>query len=201
MAKRRDGVFWPSYVDLMTGLFAVMLVLFVLSYKSFSDEKKKYEVKARQYELLREIEESVKNLQGAYFTYQEEYKRHVLNRPVLFDVGKSEIKPEYRTYLVNAGFKIADLIRRLGDRDDLDVRYLVVVEGMASKDDYEFNYELSYARAKALYDFWRDEGISFDPEICEVLIAGSGVGGVGRASREERNQRFLIQIIPKIGER
>jgi hypothetical protein len=69
---------------------------------------------------------------------------------------------------------------------------------MASKDNYGMNYELSYKRSKALFDFWKKNQINFDPNICEIIIAGSGTGGAGRDSIEYKNQRFLIQIIPKI---
>ena len=67
-----------------------------------------------------------------------------------------------------------------------------------------------------LYDFWRDQRIAdFDAPryhgIIELAIAGNGYGGVGRYNpggrnlrvrnaQEKRNQRFLIQIIPKIGQ-
>ena len=40
MDQDRKDFFWPSYVDLMTALFLVMLVLFVLSYKRFQDKQR-----------------------------------------------------------------------------------------------------------------------------------------------------------------
>lgn len=84
----------------------------------------------------------------------------------------------------------------------MDIRYLVVIEGMSSRDNYPLNYELSYERSLALFRFWEQHAIRFDPAICEVQIAGSGIGGVGRYSgkNEFKNQRFLIQVVPKIGE-
>ena len=80
------------------------------------------------------------------------------------------------------------------------MRYLIIVEGMASRDAYADNFQLSYRRALALNRFWIAHHIHFDPEICEVLIAGSGTEGVGRygGNEEHRNQRFLIQIVPKV---
>ena len=35
--QQSSDFFWPSYVDLMTSLFVVMLVLFVYSFKLFKD--------------------------------------------------------------------------------------------------------------------------------------------------------------------
>ena len=64
------------------------------------------------------------------------------------------------------------------------------------------NYELSYERALSLYSACgRRKDSTFDPNRVEVMISGSGEGGVGRDMIDEtKNQRFLIQIIPKIGE-
>jgi hypothetical protein len=82
-----------------------------------------------------------------------------------------------------------------------NIKYLIVIEGMSSNIAYSENYQLSYDRALSLFRLWQQHNIQLDPTICEVMIAGSGTGGVGRFSggKEVRNQRFLIQIIPKIG--
>ena len=63
IGEKNKDFFWPSYVDLMTGLFAVVLVLFVRSFKLFKDkekeitaEKNKYQVLASQYERIRKVE-------------------------------------------------------------------------------------------------------------------------------------------------
>jgi hypothetical protein len=69
-----------------------------------------------------------------------------------------------------------------------------------------------YERAYNLYKYWRDAlGIDFDSkkyhDFIEFQIAGSGEGGIGRIPadppsffEERKNQRFLINVIPKIGE-
>jgi hypothetical protein len=65
----------------------------------------------------------------------------------------------------------------------------------------DFTYGLSYQRALALYKFWESNGVEFDRNTFEVIIAGSGFYGAGRyaGAQETRNKRFLIQVIPKIG--
>jgi hypothetical protein len=73
---------------------------------------------------------------------------------------------------------------------------------MASNNDkYPLNFELSYNRALSLYRLWKEEPIVFDPEICEIQIAGSGTDGLREFSGAEefKNQQFLIHIVPKIG--
>ena len=73
---------------------------------------------------------------------------------------------------------------------------------MSSKDPYSYNDELSYKRSLALAKFWKKNNVEFDQTVCELQIAGSGLGGIGRytGNEEYKNQRFLIQIVPKIGE-
>ena len=72
---------------------------------------------------------------------------------------------------------------------------------MASKDAYKENYPLSYKRALMVKNLWENQGIEFDQSVCELQIAGSGTGGIGRYDEkiESKNQRILIQIMPKIG--
>lgn len=198
MSHEKDSFFWPSYVDLMTGLFAIALILFVLSYVTVSRQKEQYRINADRFQRIREIEKSVEELQDSqYFEYEPDYKRHILKRQVQFGIGKSEIAPVYHEDLRNAGERILQLINKL--KAEKNIRYLLIIEGMASSDRYGLNYQLSYERALNLFRLWQSQGIIFDPRYCEVHISGSGTGGLGRFEDEVKNQRFLIQIIPKIG--
>ena len=198
---KKGNIFWISYADLMTSLFFVMLVLFVVTigYLKYNLETTKKEL-----EKIKELQIAIHELPEKYFEYQPEYKRFKLKKQIQFDKGSSEIKPEYHTYLINVGKSILTLLEKLkGNRkfEILDIKYLVVIEGMASKDNYSYNYELSYGRALSLYQFWNNKSVSFDPTDCEVQISGSGTGGIRGYSGldEHKNQQFLIQIIPKMG--
>jgi flagellar motor protein MotB len=195
MNKRNETYFWTSYSDLMTSLFFVMLALYAITFFLLSKQKKLAESQIKRIEAM---EESVKELEKKkYFTYEKEYKRFILKDAVEFEKGSNNIGLRYRSILVNIGKEINDLVKK-GREKNTDVRYLIVVEGMASKDNYDKNYELSYARAKSLYDLWTGQGqLVFDSAYTEVLLCGSGTGGVGRSDNEDENQRFIIQIIPK----
>jgi len=261
MEKNSRNFFWASYADLMTALFIITLVLFVLSYKMFTnkaaavlsqkeeierqaillasqtaelderkasmllqqakidsirdyvseqqyladslvqeleDERGRLLVMEIEYKKLKEIEKSISSLDPQYFKFQEEYKRHVLAADVQFQTGKAAIQPQYQEMLIGAGKELQKLITRI-DTDE-NIKYMLVIEGSASKDSYSRNYELSYARALELYRLWERKGITFDKGRIEVIVAGSGTGGIGRVETDERkNQRFLIQIIPKVG--
>lgn len=162
-------------------------------------ERARLLVMEEEYKKLQEIQKAIENLDGRYFVYQPEYKRHVLRSQVTFPKGQSDIAPRFQDMLTEAGRALKQLVDRLEPDDN--IKYLLVIEGMASADSYSRNYELSYERALSLIRLWEQEGIAFDQNRVEVLISGSGEGGVGRDQRDERNnQRFLIQIIPKIGE-
>lgn len=198
---KKDNIFWISYSDLMTSLFFVMLVLFVvtigyLKYNLVTTEQ--------QLEKIQELQTAVQKLPKEYFEYQPEYKRFKLNKQIQFQSGSSYINPQYHKYLIEVGDAILSLIIELKNQDKfqkLDIKYLVVIEGMASKDNYSRNYELSYERALSLYNFWKSKGISFDATDCEIQISGSGTEGIREytGQSEYKNQQFLIHIIPKMG--
>ena len=194
----RPNFFWASYSDLMTSLFFVMLVLYVLTFKVLKQREEQYKVKAQQFEQMQKLEASVKQLDDKKnFEYDTQYKRFTLKKRVRFATAQSAVPPDDAAGLLGAGLKLARVINEAKKTPGL--RYLVIVEGMASRDNYTLNYELSYARAKAVLEFWRANGVVFNPAICETLIAGSGIGGIGRNTSESQNQRILVQVIPKIG--
>lgn len=215
--KSEPEFFWPGFADLMTALFAVMLVLFVLSFKLFKDRELRLETYATNYQNIEELEQALQRLdKSEYFEYQADNKRYELQVPVFFDQWEATIKPEYRRKLVKAGKHLQGLLQEV-DRQSIesesDIKYIVIVEGMAARDPanslrnqehsfIEETYLLSYRRALALVNLWKENGINFEDEKFEVIISGSGIYGAGRYTRKEeegRNKRFLIQIIPKTG--
>lgn len=210
MKSKSSNLFWTSYADLMTALFIVMLALFILSYKLFQDRQSELKVMANQYQKIKEIETALSALEGEYFRFDSLNKRHELNIDIAFRSGKSEIAPAYYEKLQEAGEVLIRTIKNI--QTDQPVRYVVIIEGMAARytdrknlwkneSERDFTYRLSYERALALYKFWESNGVSFDRNIFEVIIAGSGFFGAGRytGEAEPKNKRFLIQVLPKIG--
>ena len=96
-----------------------------------------------------------------------------------------------------AGCEIRDFLKNHNEN-----QYILIIEGQASKDNFLYNYELSYQRALGLMRFWiEDSNITFGNN-CEILISGSGDGKLDTHSmremnNEKENQRFLIHILPK----
>lgn len=199
--KKNDNIFWVSYSDLMTSLFFVMLVLFSVTIGYLNYKKK---ISEEELKKVKEIQASVEELPSEYFTYQPKYKRFKLNKEIHFDDLSDTIDTGYYSYLKKVGEAIDSLIQNVNNNarfKDMNIKYLLIIEGMASKDNYKYNYELSYKRALSLYRLWEQNEIIFDPEYCEVQVSGSGTGGIREYSGndEKRNQQFLIHIIPKIG--
>ncbi|MBR3479169.1 MAG: hypothetical protein IKH32_00495 [Prevotella sp.] len=196
MAKRQESFFWTSYSDLMTSLFFIMLVLFVLVIVLLY---KRMEVTERQLDAIRKVEASTKDLKSKYFDYRPQYKKYVLNISVKFPKGSGQldkISEEKRDSLYEAGREIKQFLDKHGD-----YQYLLIIEGQASNDNYSRNYELSYERALGLIRYWtKERGLVFG-DNCEIQIAGSGDGKIDthsmRERNEESNQRFLIHILPK----
>lgn len=210
--------FWPSYADLLTALFVVMMVLFVLSFRLFREREEQLELYATNYKKIKELELALHRLDDSpYFEFQPQNQRYELMVPVQFAQWEYEIPQKYTKNLIEAGQQLQALIEeadRASIANDLDVKYLVIVEGMAARDprDPQINrdrsfiqqaYLLSYQRALALASLWKRNGITFDKDNFELIIAGSGIYGTGRYNgkgEEGKNRRFLIQIIPKTGQ-
>jgi outer membrane protein OmpA-like peptidoglycan-associated protein len=210
---KKESFFWTSYSDLMTSLFFVMLVLFVLVivllHNKMRNIEEERQASQEQLNKIQEIEESVKNIDTNYFQYDSLYKRHTLkNISVSFRTGSSDINdipPGQLERLLAVGRSIRDFVDKAVKKNP-NVKYLLIVEGQSSKDHYVKNYELSYERALSLVKYWSRNKISFnDPQVnyCEVIISGSGQESPFRISPDnahnKHNQRFVIHIIPKTG--
>lgn len=201
--KKRD-FFWLSYSDLMTSLFFVMLVLFVLVYTMQNKMIGELGEKGRELDRIKEIEKTVNNIDTAYFKYDAENKKHILNMQFLFPKGSSDISkivPDKRADLLKAGDVIKQLILKYPEEEN--IKYLIVVEGQASKDNWVGNDDLSYHRAQSLIKFWEQNNVGLDKlKNCEIIVAGSGEKGIPRTQPDigNANQRFLITIVPKIGQ-
>lgn len=231
MSDGSEDFFWPSFTDLMTSLFFIVLVLYILTVAMLKNSQQAMSMvvvaQEQQLRIIRTVEENLEPLQrdSTTFIYDPEYKRYQLAFDVHFGVSRKDITPlgieSYSKTIVQIdklAKKLESLVNSLRDQKQQDsslanISYLMVVSGSASDlpgDDVYRNYLLSYERALALHLYWKNKlGIDFDSpqyhDIIEFQIAGNGIGGVGRIpgldlSEEKKNQRFLINVIPKIGD-
>lgn len=250
MANNKKALFWTSYSDLMTSMFAIMLVLFavaIVALNTKSQEAQQYkntneeladviDSLAKEGKSLGDYIDSLKlSLADANATkqqldqilqLQDQFKTLTLSTSLEYDVekrmfyakdfvgkeifepDKDVIKSEYIGDVDRVGQDIKQLINSLkGNKSEF--RYLLVIEGTAAipyeelrskrfNPDNKEMYKLSYRRALALYDRWKQ--LNFRDSNTEIIIAGSGFNGINRDGvNEDNNKRFVIQIIPKIG--
>lgn len=200
MAQRKESFFWTSYSDLMTSLFFVMLVLFVLVIVLLH---KRMEATETQLAEIKKIENSTMELgqHSQYFEYNKDYRKYVLkNIKVQYPTGISNIHEITDTTQLQKLREVGKVIQDFLDRHN-DNNYVLIIEGQASADDYAYNYNLSYERALGLMQYWSSENIRFGNN-CEILVSGSGDGKLDThsmrdTSDDKKNQRFLIHILPK----
>lgn len=209
--KHKESYFWTSYSDMMTNLFFVMLMLFILAisllHRQMIQIEKERDATKAELEKINEIRNAIQNIDTTYFTYNEEYRKYILKTEVKFQPRSSNIndldqatKNELLAVRDSIKSKLDDLMSK-----DKKASYLLIIEGQASKDNYPLNDQLSYDRALSLFKFWFPEKadrttLRFFNLPCEVVIAGAGwMDGKPRDEVNEKNQRFLIQIMPSSG--
>lgn len=210
MAKKKESYFWTSYSDLMTNLFFVMLMLFILAIALLHREMvqigKERDATNAELEKINEIRTAIQNIDTTYFQYDAEYKKHILKTKVKFQTGSSNINDldeETKIELLAVRDTIKSFLDNLLQKDG-NASYLLVIEGQASRDNYTLNNQLSYDRALSLFKFWfpdqKNTTLRFFNLPCEVVIAGAGyMEGKPRDAVNAANQRFLIQIMPQSG--
>lgn len=224
-AKQKDP-FWTSYSDLMTSLFFVMLVLFIICLVKVGGINKDLRrgnermgvlidsVNATNTQLknILQLEEQFKVLsQSSSLEYDSVRKMFYaidFQEKEIFNPNDDKIRPEYYGIVDTVGYDILSILQSLNQNKEF--KYQMVIEGNAAikwenLQSGNFNpdniamYRLSYNRALALYLYWKNKGIDFRQYNTEVIIAGSGYNGINRDDRiEDYNKRFVIQIIPKI---
>ena len=207
--NKKSDFFWVSYADLMTTLFFIMLVLFVLTVVYLKQEQTKVNIENKILKRIVQLKEQFKPLQeSGEFHYLEDCKKFIakdLMGKEIFEPGKTKILSEFVDNTITVGRQLVAFLNTI-EQENQGFSYLLVIEGNMANSydkrfsaDSEYGYKTSYQRALAVYNLWLDNGIDFRKSNVEVLISGSGFNGLCREAKEENNKRFSIQIIPKIG--
>ena len=138
MKQKNADFFWPSYTDLMTSLFFIMLVLYVLTYLRLN---KTIRLQKDKLAIIEAVEQNLKPLKSdsTLFAYEEEYKRFKLAFDVQFERDKYNIDPaELDNYdetiakIDSAGRHLMRIIDKLNQEKKTnphlkDVSYIVVI--------------------------------------------------------------------------
>ena len=103
---KKSGFFWVSYGDLMTSLFFVMLVLYVISFTILQSKQSELQAAADQLKKLEDIQLALEGLDENYFKFDRVNKRYKLQVTTSFKPSSSNIiniRKPLRQKLFNAG--------------------------------------------------------------------------------------------------
>jgi outer membrane protein OmpA-like peptidoglycan-associated protein len=207
---KKSNFFWVSYADLMTSLFFIMLVLYVVSFAILQSKQGELIAQAEQLKEIKNVQKALEGLDSIYFIFDNVNKRYRIREDVLFQSGSSKITDiplNKRKELYNAGISLYNKIDEI-IQSNPSVDYLLVIEGNTQrsngnwKSSPNIGYELSYKRALSLFNYWKSRGLDFRGlgSQCEIILAGSGYFGYSRDTENERNNRkFSIQVTSKVG--
>ena len=207
---KKSGFFWVSFADLMTSLFFVMLVLYVITFVILQTELSKAGSSVVLVNKMEKIQKALQSLDKKYFEFDNINKRYKLKTDAQFKPGSNNITDiplSKREEIYNAGKVLYSKIEEIIENNP-DVDYLLIIEGNTQRTETNFikipneGYKLSYKRALGLYNYWISRGLNFRElgTQCEIILAGSGYFGQSRDHKNERkNRRFTIQITSKVG--
>ena len=167
---KKKNYFWIGYSDLMTSMFFVMLVLFIVTVGfllnkmsenlGIIDENKKLidSLEFTQTGLIHEIEQANKllNMEALFsplnesnaFQYLPECRKYIVKDLMgeeIFEPGETVIKNEdLKNKAVSAGKQLEQFLARL-IVDEQDIAYLLVIEGnMANTWDRQYSGDNAY---------------------------------------------------------
>tara|TARA_B100000780_G_scaffold273039_1_gene236067 strand:+ start:399 stop:1055 length:657 start_codon:yes stop_codon:yes gene_type:complete len=206
---KKSNFFWVGYSDLMTSLFFIMLVLYVVSFAILKSKQGDLQAAADQLKKIENIQLALEGLDENYFTFDRVNKRYKLQVMASFLSGSDKILDiplPIRQELFRAGTVLYAKVKEVIDRNP-SVDYLLIIEGNAQRSNQNWitipnmGYKLSYGRALSLFNYWKSRGLDFKDlgSQCEIIIAGSGYFGYSRDNNEENNRKFSIQVTSKVG--
>lgn len=177
IGRKNKESFWPSYVDIMTTLFAVMLILFAVSYARFKLKEGQLEMLVKEYKDIIDVYSKVDSIdKSSFYAYDSLYLKHTITISIAYQdkeydihklkldqTGQVEQANEKRDSIRQAGILAQNIIKELEENSSSsnNIKFLVVIEGQSSKipfyeGEWKNNETLSFLRAKYLKKFWTD---------------------------------------------
>ena len=197
---RREGElfnFWPAFTDGITGLFLVIIILFVVvAVQNFQNVIRLLELE----QFVGAINEHVlKKFKGDPDARVID-GTIVLGDAVLFDLDSAELKPDGKTKLTRIGMKVKAVMDSLSGEKAPPLQ--VSIEGHTdSRGSTEHNIELSQHRAEAVAMHWeRSTGLS--RKDYDLVTIGRGpfrpvVAHATSETQHQLNRRIEIKIYPR----
>lgn len=197
MVNNDDLNYWPSFVDLMSSLFIVILTVFFMLF--LSQQYLSYLVGKGEDDLQKLKEILVgKAISGVQITNDGRIK---IGESILFKFGDAELTIEGEKVIDSIGTSLKTFFEKDVTRKK---KFSVVVEGHT--DTYgssSSNQELSFIRAKGVTDYWGANlsfGIQSD-SLYDIFPAGYGESRLAVFTndniRSDENRRVEIRVVPK----
>jgi outer membrane protein OmpA-like peptidoglycan-associated protein len=198
MNDNDDLNYWPSFVDLMSSMFIIVLTIFFVlflsqQYLSYLISKGEEDLST----LKRNLEK--KETTGVQVTNDG---RITIGDNILFLHDVSDLSPHGEKVIFEIGKELKDFLN-----DERRRKFSIVVEGHTdTKGAAEYNKTLSFKRAKEVTDFWEKE-LSFGSGIdldYDIFPAGYGESKLKVLTADEVgneiNRRVEIRVVPKFDE-
>ena len=187
----------------MTTLFAVMLILFAVSYARFKLKEGQLEMLVNEYKDIIDVYSTVDAIdKTGYYAYDKQYLKHTLTVSIAYQDKEYDISNKLQYDLTNktkadqvrekirrAGREVQNIISNLEENSEnsKNIKFLIVIEGQSSKipfndNDWQNNETLSYLRAKFLKKFWTDP------------VSEGGCGLFQRTSENDVNSKCEIIV-------
>ena len=198
MEEKNDLNYWPSFVDVMSSLFIVILAVFFIlflsqQYLSYLVGKGENDLRELK-EILRgqEIDESIKITEDG---------RIKIGDDILFTFGQHTLTKTGESVIHRLGLSLKNFF----ESDTLrKTKFSVVVEGHTdTRGSSEFNQKLSFNRAKAVTDYLESAiklGIQSD-SLIDIFPAGYGESRLAIKTddnvQNDANRRVEIRVVPK----
>ena len=149
IGRKNKESFWPSYVDIMTTLFAVMLILFAVSYARFKLKEGQLEMLVKDYKDIIDVYSKVDSIdKSSFYAYDSLYLKHTITISIAYqdkeyDIHKLKLDQtgqvaqanEKRDSIRQAGILAQNIIKELEENSSSsnNIKFLVVIEGQSSK--------------------------------------------------------------------
>jgi hypothetical protein len=210
--KSKD-LFWPGFVGLLTIMFVIMLVLFGLSFKVYTEKTK---VMVEQNTRLRGIEKEYvyikrRNRQtesfrsDTVFEYLPSCDKYIiksLRGKDIFVANKSDLKDKYLKEILTSGHVIESYLNKI-DKDEWTPSFILIIEGYMGNGydnisgDPSLAYQTSYQRALGVYQLWEKAGIVFQKQKVEILFSGRGFDGICRDNKRRKINFLSIRFLSR----
>lgn len=180
--------YWPSFVDIMSSLFVIFMLMFLVIFSQIGKGIKDIEL---LYSMLEENE---------FSNIQIEDGRLIIGSDILFATNKYEIKPEGKEKLLALGRQFQNFFQV----QDREKKFTIIIEGHTdTAGSINYNDSLSYRRANSVVNLWRNEldlSISNNTKL-DLIPVGYGEHRNKVKTEDEThllaNRRIEIRIVPK----